>query len=90
MILAMSKITDFDQFLQTFSTMGAEKRSEHGCNRSSVFRDPDDAGRVWVAFDWDMAGWQKFAADPDVQAIFATAGLQQPPVAIEAVATYDV
>ena len=89
MILAMAKVADFDQFLQTFSTRGAEKRREHGCKGSRVFRDPDDASRVWVVFDWDMDGWQKFVGDPDVPAIFTTAGLQQQPVAFDAAAEYD-
>ena len=89
MILAVTKVADFDRFLETFSTRGAEKRSEHGCRGSRVFRDPDDASRVWAVFDWDMDGWQKFIADPDVPAIFTAAGLQQQPVVVEAVANYD-
>ncbi|HUP50869.1 MAG TPA: hypothetical protein VM198_00230 [Longimicrobiales bacterium] len=89
MILATSTITDYDQFLQTFSTKGAEKRNEYGCKGSTVFRDPGDASRVWVAFDWDMEGWQRFSADPDVPGIFATAGLHEPPVVVEAAAKYD-
>ncbi len=89
MIVAISKVADFERFLETFSTRGAEKRSEHGCKGSRVFRDPDDASRVWVVFDWDLEGWQTFVADPAVPAIFAAAGLQQPPVALEAAASYD-
>ena len=89
MILATSTITDYDQFLHTFSTRGAEKRNEYGCKGSTVFRDPEDESRVWVVFDWDMDGWQRFSADPDVPAIFATAGLQQPPVVVEATAKYE-
>lgn len=89
MILATSKVADFDQFLQTFSTRGAEKRREYGCKGSSVFRDPDDASRVFVVFDWDPDGWRKFLADPDVPGIFATAGLQQQPRVIEAAAAQD-
>jgi len=89
MILAMSTVTDYDQFLQTFSTKGAAKRSQYGCKGSTVFRDPDDASRIWVAFDWDLEGWQKFTADPDVPGIFAAAGLQRPPVVVEAAASHD-
>jgi hypothetical protein len=29
MILATAKVSEFDQFLKTFSTLGAEKRREH-------------------------------------------------------------
>jgi hypothetical protein len=89
MILVTSTVTDYDQFLQTFSTRGAEKRNEYGCKGSTVFRDADDASRIWVAFDWDMEGWRKFTADPDVPGIFTAAGLQRPPVAVEAAAQYE-
>ena len=51
MILASAKVADFDQFLQTFSTKGAEKRKEYGSKGFWVFRDPEDASRVWVVFD---------------------------------------
>ena len=64
MILAVAKVADFDRFLQTFSAKGAEKRKEHGSKGSQVFRDPDDASRVWVAFDWETEDFGKFMADP--------------------------
>lgn len=54
MIVTIAKVADFDQFLKTFSTKGAEKRREHGSKGSQVFRDPDDPSRVWVAFDWEI------------------------------------
>ncbi len=74
MILSSAKVADFDQFLQTFSTKGAEKRKEHGSKGSRVFRDPEDASRVWVAFDWEVEDYEKFIADPEVPAIFQEAG----------------
>ena len=80
MILATAKVADFDQFLETFSTKGAEKRKEHGSKGSQVFRDPDDASRVWVVFDWDAEGYEAFMANPEMRAIFQDAGLQGPPV----------
>lgn len=64
MILASAKVADFDQFLQTFSTKGAEKRKEHGSKGSRVFRDPEDASRVSVVFDWQAEDYEKFIADP--------------------------
>ena len=82
-------VADFDQFLQTFATKGAEKRKEHGSKGSHVFRDPDDSSRVWVAFDWEMEDYGKFMADPEVPAIFQEAGLQGPPVKAEAASEYD-
>lgn len=88
MILATTKIGDFDQFLTTFTTKGAEKRKEHGSQGSQVFRDPEDASRVWVAFDWGTEGYEEFMADPEVRAIFQEAGLQGPPVKAELVGEY--
>ena len=83
MFLSTVKFTDFDQFLETFSTKGAEKRKEHGCKGSQVFRDPEDASRVWVVFDWEDEDYEKFMADPEVPPIFQEAGLQGPPVKAE-------
>jgi hypothetical protein len=48
MIVTIAKVADFDQFLKTFSTKGAEKRKEHGSKGSQVFRDPmTPAGCGW-------------------------------------------
>jgi hypothetical protein len=69
LILATSKIEDFDRFWNTFSTKGGEKRKQHGSKGSHVFRDPNDDSRVWVVFDWDEEGFQNFLSDPDVPAI---------------------
>ena len=89
MILATATVADFDRFLETFSTKGAEKRREHGSKGSQVFRDPDDPSRVWVAFDWELEDYGKFIADPEVPAIFQEAGLQGPPVTAESAGEYD-
>ena len=88
MILACARVADFDRFLQTFSTKGAEKRKEHGSRGARVFRDPEDPSRVWVLFDWEVEDYQKFVADPDVAPIFQEAGLQGPPVKAEAAGEY--
>ena len=89
MVLATAKVADLDQFLSTFSTRGAEKRKEHGCRHSHVFRDPDDPARVWAVFDWDPEGWEAFVADPEVPAIFQEGGLQAPPVRAEPSGEYE-
>jgi heme-degrading monooxygenase HmoA len=83
MILATTTIEDFDHFWNTFSTKGAEKRKQHGCKGSHVFRDPNEADRVWVVFDWDEQGWQSFLSDPEVPPIFKEAGLQGRPQTAE-------
>jgi hypothetical protein len=64
MILSTVKVEDFDRFLNTFSTKGAEKRKQHGSQGSHVFRDPDDDGRVWVVFDLDEEGYNNLMSDP--------------------------
>jgi len=83
LILATTIIEDFDRFSATFSTKGAEKRKQHGCRGSHVFRDPNEDDRVWVVFDWDEEGWQNFLSDPEVPSIFQEAGLQGRPQAAE-------
>ena len=74
MILATTQVEDFDRFLNTFSTKGAEKRKQHGSKGSHVFRDPNEDDRVWVLFDWDAEGWQSFVSDPEVPPIMQEAG----------------
>jgi hypothetical protein len=74
MILATTRVEDFDRFLKIFSTKGAEKRKQHGSKGAMVFRDPTEADKVWVIFDWDEKGWQSFVADPEVPPIMHEAG----------------
>lgn len=88
MILLTAKVEDFDRFVRTFSTKGAEKRKQHGCKGSTVFRDPNESDRIWSIFDWDSSGWQNFVADPEVPAIFTEAGLKGKPQAAEFVGRY--
>ena len=83
MILATTKVEDFDRFLKIFSTKGAEKRKQHGSKGATVFRDPDEGDRVWVIFDWDMEGFQNFLSDPEVPAIIKEAGHKSRPQAAE-------
>jgi hypothetical protein len=74
MILATTTVEDFEQFLKVFSTKGADKRRQHGSKGAQVFRDPNQADRVWVLFDWDEQGWQSFVSDPEVPPIMKEAG----------------
>ena len=83
MLLATTQVEDFDRFLEVFSTTGADKRREHGSKGATVFRDPSEADRVWVAFDWDEAGWQSFVSDPDVPPILKEAGHKGKPQAAQ-------
>lgn len=89
MIVTIANVADFAQFLRTFSGEGVEKRREHGCKGAYVVRDPDDAHRVWVFFDWAQEDYEGFLADPEVPAIARKLALRQPPVRVEPVAQYD-
>ena len=89
MILATTKVEDFDRFLKVFSTKGADKRKQHGSKGATVFRDPSEADRVWVLFDWDQAGGQSFVSDPEVPPILQEAGHQGKPQAAELGGQYD-
>jgi len=89
MILATTTVEDYERFEKIFSTKGAEKRRLHGSKGSTVFRDPNEEGRVWVLFDWDEAGWQSFVSDPEVPPIMKEAGHKGPPQAAELGGRYD-
>lgn len=89
MIVTISNVTDFDQFLRTFSNEGVAKRKEHGCKGAHVIQDPDDTNRVWVVFDWAQEDYERFLADPEIPAIARKLALRGPPMKIEPVAQYD-
>ena len=74
MILATTTVENFDHWLTIFSTTSAVKRKQHGSKGATVFRDPREADRVWVLFDWDDKGWANFVADPEVPPIMKAAG----------------
>ena len=79
MFLATTTVEDFDRWMNVFTTTSAEKRKKHGSKGSMVFRDPQQADRVWVIFDWDEKGFQSFATDPDVAPILKEAGHKSRP-----------
>lgn len=89
MLLATTTVEDFDRFTDVFSTKGAEKRKQHGSKGSLVFRDPNQVDRVWVIFDWDLDGWQKFASDPEVPPILQEAGHKDRPQVPELSGRYE-
>jgi hypothetical protein len=78
-ILATSKIEDFDRFWNAFSTKGAEKRKQHGSKGSHVFRDPNDERRVWVVFDWDEEGLGTSCLTPTCRRSLRKAGFRVRP-----------
>jgi len=83
MLLATTTMSDFDQFMKVFSTGGRDKRRAHGSKGALIFRDPNQADRVWVIFDWDEKGWQSFVSDPEVPPIMKEAGHTSKPQALE-------
>lgn len=87
MFLATTTVEDFDRWMRIFSTTSAEKRKAHGSKGSLVFRDPQQADRVWVIFDWDEKGFQNFATDPEVAPILKAAGHTSRPVTLAIAAT---
>jgi hypothetical protein len=89
MLLATTQVEDLDRFLDIFSTQGAEKRKLHGSKGALVFRDPNEADRLWAIFDWDAEGWQSFVSDPEVPPIMQRAGHKSKPQAAEFVSRFD-
>ena len=89
MMLATTKVEDFDRFLKIFSTKGLEKRKQYGCKGSTVFRDPNEGDRVWVIFDWTEEGFKNFLSDPAVPAIIQEAGHKGKPQAANLGGHYD-
>jgi hypothetical protein len=79
MMLATTRVQDFDRWMKIFSTTSADKRMQHGSKGSIVFRDPSEADRVWVLFDWTEQGWTDFVSDPDVPAMLKDAGHKEKP-----------
>jgi len=74
MLLATTTVEDFDRWMSVFSAASAEKRKKYGSTGAKIFRDPNEAGRVWVIFDWDQQGWQDFVSDPEVPPMLKAAG----------------
>jgi hypothetical protein len=65
--------------MKIFSTKSVEKRKQGRSKGSTVFRDPNEDGRVWVLFDWDEEDWKNFVSDPDFPAVLQEAGLASRP-----------
>ena len=89
MLLATTTVEDLDRFTSVFSTTGAEKRRQHGSKGCLVFGDPNQDDRVWVIFDWDLDGWQRFASDPEVPPILQEAGHNGRPQMAELSGRYE-
>jgi hypothetical protein len=89
MLLATTTVEDYDRFVEIYATKGADKRRQHGSKGSTVFRDPNEPDRVWALFDWDLAGWQSFASDPEVPPIMQEAGHKGRPQVAELGGRYD-
>lgn len=89
--IARVKIGELDQFLETFGGAGKRKRAEHNCRGVKVHQSTEDPTELVNVFDWDRADVEAFMADPEVQGIMDSAGLQGPPdfTFVERVAEYE-
>jgi hypothetical protein len=79
MMLATTRVEDFDRWMKIFSTTSAAKRKQHGSRGATIFRDPVETDRVWVLFDWDEQGWKGFVSDPEVPPMLKEAGHKEKP-----------
>jgi hypothetical protein len=79
MMLATTRVQDFDRWMKIFSTTSADKRKQHGSKGAIVFHDPAETDRVWVLFDWDEQGWKDFVSDPEVPPMLKDAGHKEKP-----------
>jgi len=79
MMLATTRVEDFDRWMKIFSTTSAVKREQHGSKGAIIFRDPVEADRVWVLFDWDEQGFKSFVSDPEVPPMLKEAGHKEKP-----------
>jgi hypothetical protein len=79
LILATSKVEDFDRWMKILSTKSVETRKQHGSKGSTVFRDPDEDGRVWVLSDWDEEDWKTSSPTPISRRCFKKPGSQAGP-----------
>jgi hypothetical protein len=83
MLLATTTVADFDEWMKIFSTTSLAKRKMYGSKGALIFKDPNQADRVWVLFDWDEEGWKKFASDPEVLPILKQAGHTSKPQVLQ-------
>lgn len=89
MIITVTRVEDFDRFLETFASIGVAKRREHRCRGAHVVRDPDAPDRIWTFFDWRDEDYEGFLADPEVPAIARELALREPPKTLHPDASYD-
>ena len=64
MFLATTTVEDVDRFEKIFSTKGADKRKQHGSKGATVFRDPNEEDRVWVALRLGRGGLEELRLGP--------------------------
>ena len=79
MVIVRVRFGDWEQFWRQFTTVGADRRREHGSRGVRVFRPVDDPQAATLVFDWDHDAFERFRADPDVQASMRAGGALGPP-----------
>lgn len=78
-VIGRVRVKDFDRFIETFTTRGAELRAKHGSRGAQVYRVAGDANAVVTLFDWDQADLQGFLDDPEAHKVMEAAGLEARP-----------
>lgn len=79
-ILARFSIEEYERFIGVFSTKGLEKRTEHGCVRSQVFKVPEDSHQVMILLDWESReAFDAFRSDPAARETMKSGGMTSPP-----------
>ena len=74
---------------QLFANLRTPQQARDPGKGAQVFRDPNQADRVWVIFDWNAEGWQSFVSDPETPVVLKGAGHTSKPSSIELAATCD-
>lgn len=80
MILAQVTFSDWQRFHEQFTTTGAELRRRHGSRGVRVLRAAGEEGVAFLLFAWDAEAFDRFRADPEVQASMQAGGAAGPPI----------
>ena len=79
-VLAQLSIEEYLKFICVFATQGLEKRRQHGCLRTQVYKRQDPPGQVFILLDWESReAFEAFRQDPEVPATMKSGGMLAPP-----------
>lgn len=79
-VLARLSIEEYQKFIGVFATQGLEKRRQHGCQRTQVYKREDDPGQVFILLEWkSQESFDAFRQDPEVPGVMKSGGALAPP-----------